>query len=64
MSPRTGRPKSDTPKDIQLKIRADAETIRKLTECCAKSHSTKSEVIRRGIDEQYEHWCTEPVKKK
>ncbi len=47
MSPRTGRPKSDNPKDIQLKIRADKQTIDDF--CCQKSHLTRSDVIRLGI---------------
>lgn len=49
MSPRTGRPKSDNPKDIQLKIRADRQTIEDLDFCCEKSNSTRSDVIRLGI---------------
>ncbi len=49
MSPRTGRPKSDNPKDIQLKIRADKQTIEDLDFCCEKSSSTRSDIIRLGI---------------
>ncbi|MBD5130431.1 MAG: hypothetical protein HDT43_11020 [Ruminococcaceae bacterium] len=49
MSPRTGRPKTDTPKDIQLKIRADKQTIEDLEYCCEKKGMTKSDVIRLGI---------------
>ena len=49
MSPRTGRPKSDNPKDIQLKIRADKKTIEDLDFCCKESNSTRSDVIRLGI---------------
>lgn len=49
MSPRTGRPKSDNPKDIQLKIRADRQTIEDLDYCCKESNSTRSDVIRLGI---------------
>lgn len=49
MSPRTGRPKSENPKNIQLKIRADKETIEDLDYCCEKMDKTRSDVIRLGI---------------
>ena len=49
MSPRTGRPKVDNPKDIQLKIRADKQTIDDLDFCCEKLDKTRSDVIRLGI---------------
>lgn len=49
MSPRTGRPKSENPKDIQLKIRADKQTVEDLEYCCQKTSLTKSDVIRLGI---------------
>ncbi len=49
MSPRTGRPKIDNPKNIQLKIRADKQTIDDLDFCCEKTDLTRSDVIRLGI---------------
>lgn len=49
MSPRTGRPKAKNPKDIQLKIRADKETIEDLDFCCEKMDKTRSDIIRLGI---------------
>ncbi len=49
MSPRTGRPKSENPKDIQLKIRADKQTIRDLDYCCQKLDKNRSDIIRLGI---------------
>lgn len=49
MSPRTGRPKTDNPKDIQLKIRADRQTIEVLEYCSKETGMTKSDVIRLGI---------------
>lgn len=49
MPPRTGRPKVENPKDIQLKIRADKDTIQDLNFCCERLGSTKSDVIRMGI---------------
>ena len=33
---RTGRPKSDNPKEFQLKIRADKQTVEDLEYCCEK----------------------------
>lgn len=49
MSPRTGRPKAENPKDIQLKIRADRNTINDLDFCCEKLDKTRSDIIRMGI---------------
>lgn len=49
MSPRTGRPKAENPKDIQLKIRADEKTMQDLDFCCAKLNKTRSDIIRLGI---------------
>lgn len=49
MSPRTGRPKAENPKDIQLKIRADKDTMEDLNYCCEKTGKTKSDIIRIGI---------------
>ena len=47
--PRTGRPKAENPKDTQLKIRADRQTIMDLEFCCENTNLTKSDVIRLGI---------------
>lgn len=49
MSPRTGRPKSDNPKDLQIKIRADKQTVEDLEYCSKKGNLSKSNVIRLGI---------------
>ena len=49
MSPRTGRPKADKPKDIKYSIRLDAETEIRLNEYCKEHDITKGEAIRRGI---------------
>ena len=46
---RTGRPKSENPKEFQLKIRADKQTIEDLEYCCEKTQLNRSDVIRRGI---------------
>lgn len=49
MSPRTGRPKAENPKDIQLKIRADEQLMRDLDFCCEKLNKNRSDIIRLGI---------------
>lgn len=49
MSPRTGRPKSENPKDIQLKIRADKDLINDLDYCCINLNKNRSDIIRMGI---------------
>ena len=49
MSPRTGRPKVDNPKGINLTIRLDPETEKKLRQYCEKKQITRGEAIRRGI---------------
>lgn len=50
MSPRTGRPKATNPKSINLTIRLDADTAKKLAEFCKKAGMSKAEAIRRGIE--------------
>lgn len=49
MSPKTGRPKAENPKDIRYSIRLDAETEKQLTEYCKENNITKGEAIRQGI---------------
>ena len=49
MSPRTGRPKSENPKNIQIKFLADRKTLEDLEFCCKKLSRTKSDIIRMGI---------------
>lgn len=49
MSPWTGRPKTDNPKNIRLEIRLDNETNKILEKCSAVLNLTKTDVIKRGI---------------
>lgn len=49
MSPSTGRPKSDNPKDTMIRVRMDKETVEKLDRCAEALEATRSEVIRMGI---------------
>ena len=49
MSPKTGRPKADKPKDIRYSVRLDSETELRLKEYCDKNGITKGEAIRQGV---------------
>lgn len=51
MSPKTGRPKSENPKDTRIQIRIDKDTLTKLDECAEMQETTRSEVVRQGINE-------------
>ena len=50
MSRQIGRPKSNMPKDIMVRVRLDKEYTERLDKCSEKLQISKSEVIRRGID--------------
>ncbi len=50
MSPRTGWPKSDNPKGIELKARIDAETDSKIQAYCKRHNKTRTEVVREGTE--------------
>lgn len=50
MSPRTGRPKAEKPKTIEVKARIDEETNKKLVDYCKKNRTNRTEVVRKGID--------------
>lgn len=49
MSPRTGRPKVDNPKGINLTIRLDPELDKKLLAYCVQHDMSKGEAVRQGI---------------
>lgn len=49
MSPRTGRPKAENPKDVRFSIRLDAETEQRLDAYCKSNGITRAEAIRQGI---------------
>lgn len=50
MSPRTGRPKSDNPKNHDIKVRIDEATNREIARYADEHGITRTEAIRRGID--------------
>lgn len=53
MNPRTGRPLKENPKDTRIQIRFDKETLRKLDECAKNNETTRSDIVRRGIELVY-----------
>ena len=50
MSPRTGRPKAEKPKNIDIKVRIDEETSESLLRSCQKNGITRTEAIRKVIE--------------
>ncbi len=50
MSPRTGRPKAEKPKTLEVKARIDEETNKRLVDYCKRNNTNKTEVVRKGID--------------
>lgn len=50
MSPRTGRPKAEKPKIIEVKARIDEETNSKLVSYCDKNNVSRTDVVRKGIN--------------
>lgn len=49
MSPRTGRPKAENPKDIDVKVRFDRVTHEKLLAYCQERGITRTEAIRKAV---------------
>ena len=49
MSPRTGRPKVENPKGINLTIRLDAREERELRQYCEDHGISRSEALRQGL---------------
>lgn len=49
MNPRTGRPKSDKPKDVRFSIRLDNDTFSRLQQRCEKESITVAQAIRQAI---------------
>ena len=53
MVAKKGRPVSDNPKDFMLRVRLDQETLGQLDDCCKAEGVSRSEIVRRGIQEQH-----------
>ena len=45
-----GRPPAENPKDKTLRIRVDTSTIEKLDQCSQALDTTRSDIVRKGID--------------
>lgn len=50
MSPRTGRPKAENPKSVDVKVRLDEQTNKQLLAHCKAHGITRAEALRRGIE--------------
>ena len=53
MVAKKGRPVSETPKDYMLRVRKDEQTLQQLDEWCEAENLSRSEVVRKGIQEQH-----------
>lgn len=53
MVAKKGRPVSENPKDYMLRVRMDEQTLQQLDECCEAENLSRSEVVRKGIQEQH-----------
>ena len=49
MSPKTGRPPIESPKDYMLRVRLSKETVEDLKKCAVSLNTSNSEVVRKGI---------------
>lgn len=54
MSPRTGRPPTENPKDRGYRLRVSDEDLQRLDYCAEVLGLTKAEIIRQGIELMYE----------
>lgn len=45
-----GRPPSENPKSETLRVRVDRETVKKLDDCAGEFNTSRSEIVRKGID--------------
>ena len=53
MSPRTGRPISDNPRQMRVETKMTVQELEKLDYCCKITGKTRSEIVRKGIDRIY-----------
>lgn len=54
VSPKMGQKIKDNTKDFMLRTRLDEETLEKLNYSAEKFEISKSEVVRRGIEDEYQ----------
>ena len=53
MSPRTGRPLSDNPRQERVETKMTKDELKKLDHCCRELGKTRSEIIRAGLEFVY-----------
>ncbi len=53
MSPRTGRPPLENPRNSRVEIRMTSEEEKKLDYCCKATGKSRSDIAREGIDIVY-----------
>ncbi|MDP4099117.1 ribbon-helix-helix protein, CopG family [Paenibacillus sp. P96] len=53
-SKKMGRPPSDNPKSEKIEIRVDREIMSKLDASAKKLNTTRSGIVRRGIEKVYD----------
>ena len=53
MVAKKGRPVLENPKDYMLRVRMDEQTLQQLDECCEAENLSRSDVVRKGIQEQH-----------
>ena len=54
MSPKMGQKIKDNPKDFMLRVRIDEETLERLDYSAEKFDVSRSEIVRRGIEDEYQ----------
>jgi predicted transcriptional regulator len=54
LSPKTGQKIKDNTKDFMLRTRLDNEVLKKLDYSAKKLDVSRSEVVRRGIEDEYQ----------
>lgn len=54
MSPKMGQKIKDNPKDFMLRVRIGEETLERLDYSAEKFDVSRSEIVRRGIEDEYQ----------
>lgn len=49
MSPRTGRPRKENPRNVSLNIRITQDEAQMIQDCADKLDTTRTEVILKGV---------------
>ena len=49
MSPRTGRPPKENPRNVNLNIRITNDEAKRIQDCADKMNMTRTDVIMKGI---------------